>query len=83
MLDIASHLAAASVSDALNSTWDFLVKGGWFMLPLCVTSIIGMTAILYKFLSLSQARVIPPDLATKVEDFESIVASDRAAPVLR
>ncbi len=33
------------------------------MIPLGITAIVGMTAILYKFLSLSRNRVIPDPLA--------------------
>ncbi len=82
MLDIASHLSAVNPSDALKTIWKFMVEGGWFMLPLCITSVIGMMAILYKFLSLSPSRIIPADLARKVEDFENLIASDRVAPLL-
>lgn len=82
MLDVASHLSAVNASDALKTIWKFMVEGGWFMLPLCLTSVIGMMAILYKFMSLSPSRVIPDDLARKVADFENLIASDRVAPLL-
>ncbi len=52
------------------------------MIPLCITSVIGLMAILYNFLSLSRSRVIPDELSRKVENFESIIAGDRVAPLL-
>lgn len=76
-------LAAVSTADAIRNTWDFMLKGGLFMIPLCLTSVIGLTAILYKFLSLSKSRVIPDDLARRVADFQGLVAADRTEPVLR
>lgn len=75
--------AAVSTADAVRTTWDFMVKGGLFMIPLCLTSVVGLTAILYKFLSLSRSRVIPDDLARQVADFQELAAADRAEPVLR
>ena len=76
-------LASVSTADAVRTTWDFMVKGGLFMIPLCLTSVVGLTAILYKFLSLSKSRVIPDDLARRVADFQELAAADRAEPVLR
>lgn len=76
-------LSAYSAADALQTSWDFLLKGGLFMIPLAATSIVGMTAILYKFLSLSRDRVIPDALALQVARFHDIVATDRVEPVLK
>lgn len=63
-------LAESSVSTALSSSWKFLHAGGLFMIPLGVTSIIGLMAILYKFMSLAKDRIIPDSLAKKVADFQ-------------
>ena len=81
--EILNHLAAISTSAALKTSWDFLQKGGIFMIPLGITSIIGMMAIIYKFLSLSRNRVIPDDLALMVADFENLLAADQVAPILK
>jgi biopolymer transport protein ExbB len=83
MTETISLLAANSLNDALQTSWAFLLKGGVFMIPLSVTSIVGMTAILYKFLSLSASRVIPDELARQVERFEDLTAVDQTEPVLK
>lgn len=83
MIENLIPLAAYSVTDALRSSWDFMFKGGIFMIPLCLTSVIGMTAILYKFLSLSRSRVVPDSLAQKVANFQELAAADRTEPVLK
>ena len=83
MTETISLLAANSLNDALQTSWAFLLKGGVFMIPLSVTSIVGMTAILYKFLSLSASRVIPDELARQVERFEDLTAADQTEPVLK
>lgn len=85
LLDSISILGASSFSatKALQTSWDFLVKGGLFMIPLAATSLIGTTAILYKFLSLSRSRVIPPALENQVIGFQQLIAGDQVEPVLK
>jgi biopolymer transport protein ExbB len=80
MMDLATTTGNA---DAVQTSWDFLTRGGLFMIPLALTSIVGLTAILYKFLSLSSSRVVPELLAQVIENFEEIDASGRADSVLR
>ncbi|MEP4078761.1 MotA/TolQ/ExbB proton channel family protein [Haloferula sp.] len=60
----------------------FFKEAGVFMFLLALTSVAALTAILFKFLSLTQNRVIPEDLAEKVERFEETVANGGAEPVL-
>jgi biopolymer transport protein ExbB len=75
-------LASVSTADAVRTTWDFMVKGGLFMIPLLLTSVVGLTAILYKFLSLSKSRVIPDALERQVADFQELAAADRSGSAL-
>lgn len=74
---------AATSANGFQAAWHFLVKGGPFMVPLAITSVVGMMAILYKALSLSGSRVVPAGLAREVEEFQSRVAADKVEPVLR
>lgn len=83
MIETFSQLAATSLPAALRTTWDFMHKGGIFMIPLCITSVVGMTAVLYKFLSLSRSRVIPDALARQVINFQELITADRIEPVLK
>jgi len=77
-------LAAATESTGtLQSAIDFLKKGGLFMIPLAFTSVAGLMAILYKFLSLARSRVIPPLMATQLESFENLISTDRIEPLLQ
>lgn len=80
MPDFIDHLASTGL---FHQTLKFMEKGGPFMIPLAVTSVVGMTAILYKCLSLSRKRVIPETLARQVESFHELVAADRIEPVLK
>jgi len=83
MIESISPLAAIAASAALRTSWDFLQQGGIFMVPLGITSIIGMAAILYKFLSLSRKRVIPDPLTQQVENFQELAAAGKIEPVLK
>lgn len=81
MIEIPHTLAAYSAAEAFHTSWEFLMKGGLFMIPLAVTSFVGMSAILYKFLSLSRSRVIPETLARQIANFPDLIAADRVEPV--
>lgn len=83
MIENLGPLSAISLSESLHTSWEFMHKGGVFMIPLCLTSIVGLTAILYKFLALSRSRVIPDPLARKVVNFQELIAADRVEPVLK
>ena len=74
---------AANELGGLGAAWDFLHRGGVFMIPLGLTSIAGMMAILYKFLSLSSSRVVPKTLARKVAQFQQNTLTDTVEPVLK
>ncbi len=83
MVDITTPLPAIAASEGLQTAWAFLQKGGPFMIPLGITSVAGMTAILYKLLSLARGRVVPNRLARQVENFQELAAADRIEPVLK
>lgn len=74
---------AASAPLVYNSFWEFVQKGGVFMIPLGLTSIAGVMAILYKAMSLSGKRVIPGPLAKDISGFQQHVLTDKAEPVMR
>ncbi len=80
---LPSLLPSITSSDSFQTAWNFLVKGGPFMVPLAMTSVAGLMAILYKFLSLSGNRVVPPSLAREVEEFQQRIIADKAEPVLK
>ncbi len=77
------HLLAATPTNGFQTAVDFLYKGGPFMIPLALTSVAGLMAILYKALSLSAKRVVPPYLAREVEEFQQRILTERVDPVLK
>lgn len=76
------EILAVNSTGGLSAAWDFLHRGGVFMIPLGLTSVAGMMAILYKALSLSSSRVIPRALAHDVAHFQRPTVADAAEPVL-
>jgi len=76
-------LLAASGDGLIEQVRSFFQEGGFFMILLGVTSVIGIAAILFKLLSLRRPRIVPQDLADKVDGFEGTVQGLGAEPVLR
>ena len=79
----ALPLLAASEPGLIDQVRSFFHEGGFFMILLGITSVAGMAAILFKFLSLRRPRIVPTELAEKVDDFGSTVQDMRSEPVLR
>ena len=64
MYTLLSALATAAPDAAspmqVQSVWDFLIKGGWMMVPIGLCSLIALAVISERLISLSRSRVIPP-----------------------
>lgn len=59
---IAIVLAAAPTGSSamqVQSIWDFMVKGGFMMIPIGICSLVALAVIAERVLSLSRSRVIP------------------------
>ena len=59
---------AASFSDSIAKVWNFFVIGGWFMVPLLICSVILIAVIVWKALDLRMDRIIPADLAARLNE---------------
>ena len=64
-----------------NAIADFFLKSGPFIYPLLLTSVAGVMAVIYKFLSLTSGRVIPPQLVRNLSGLN--IDSPAAQPALR
>jgi len=58
-----------AINDAVrvNSIWDFVVKGGPVMFPIGLCSMVALTVIVERSLSLRRRRVIPPGFTTGLQ----------------
>ncbi len=68
-------LAQKSVNaqSALQTVWEYFHAGGYFMYPLLLCLLVGITVIVFKLLSLRRAYILPPELAIQVDRFEDRV----------
>ena len=64
------HWFIAADTAAWEVVWDFFRRGGWFMAPILLCSIIAVTIIIYKLSTLGRGLVIPDRLASEVEQIE-------------
>jgi len=76
-------LAATVLPHALTSAWRFLSNGGVFMIPLGLAALAGVMACVFKFLTLSRARILPSSLAEKVANFEQYVARGQEPMIVK
>lgn len=83
MFETLMQTSAAQSPGIVQAAWDFLHKGGIFMIPLGITSVVGIAAILYKFLSLSPKRVIPAQLEKQLSNFAELTHNGREVPVVK
>ncbi|MBT8486171.1 MAG: MotA/TolQ/ExbB proton channel family protein [Phycisphaerales bacterium] len=59
MLAQAEPAAAAGSAVQVQSVWDFILKGGWMMLPIGLCSLVAMTVVAERLISLRRGKVIP------------------------
>jgi biopolymer transport protein ExbB len=65
-----AQAAPSSLPDGVASLRTFFRDGGIFIYPLILTSVIGVTVIVFKALSLRRKTVVPEALALKIEALE-------------
>ena len=83
MFETLMQTSAGATPGIVQAAWDFLHKGGIFMIPLGITSVVGAAAIVYKFLSLSPARVIPMELEKQLKKFPELAAGGAEAGLIK
>ncbi len=55
-----ADVVPAPESVAVQSVWDFILKGGPMMIPLAICSLVALAVIVERIMSLRRNRVIPP-----------------------
>jgi len=46
---------------------DYIIKGGWVMVPILFCSVLGLAIVLERLYSLRESRIHPPDFVTKIK----------------
>ena len=68
----------ASPDASINSVWDFVVKGGPVMVPIGICSLIALTIIIERLITLRRRNVIPPKFVSGLKDAMAGGDSSRA-----
>ncbi|NNC88311.1 MAG: MotA/TolQ/ExbB proton channel family protein [Akkermansiaceae bacterium] len=55
------------MTEAFGRTWEALAVGGFYMLVIFLCSLVALTVIVFKMLTLRRARIVPTGLAEQVE----------------
>jgi biopolymer transport protein ExbB len=72
-----------NLSEAFDTTWNFLRGGGFFMALLGLCSLASLTVILMKSISLTRSRILPDQLGQEVERFEQYLENDNLEQLQR
>lgn len=78
----ASAPSDAAASVKVQSVWDFVVKGGPVMIPIGICSLVAITVIIERLVSLRRRQIIPPGFVDGVRAILSAGATDRIARAL-
>ncbi|MEM0896043.1 MAG: MotA/TolQ/ExbB proton channel family protein [Verrucomicrobiota bacterium] len=70
-------LLAAGIGESADALWNFLLVGGFFMLLIGLASIVSVTVIIFKFITLSRARTLPPVVEEQLQHCEEWAAENR------
>lgn len=57
----------AAASTSINSVWDFVLKGGPVMIPIGLCSLIALTIIIERLITLRRRNVIPPKFVSGLQ----------------
>jgi len=68
---------AVSFSESFSRVWNFFVIGGWFMVPLLICSLVLLAVIVWKCLDLRMDRIIPADLAARLNEAGALTAAGK------
>ena len=58
---------AARSATEVQSVWDFVVKGGWMMIPLGLCSLVALAVFAERLITLRRSAVMPPDFVPGLE----------------
>lgn len=75
--------AAVEASEAMRvqSVWDFVLKGGVMMIPIGLCSLVAMTVVVERLISLRRRRVIPERFVPGLKEVMRKVPGDHAQAI--
>ncbi len=73
----ASPALDAAAAVRVQSVWDFVIKGGPMMIPIALSSLVALTVIIERVLSLRRRNIIPPGFLPGLKEILSNGDDDR------
>lgn len=68
---------AAASSAQIQSVWDFIVKGGPMMIPIAICSLVALTVLIERLLTLRRINVVPDDFLPNLRSAMGDGSGDR------
>lgn len=68
---------AENFTASLSKVWNFLVIGGWFMIPLAICSVVLIAVIIWKATELKTDRLLPAGLADRLKETGPLIAAGK------
>lgn len=62
---------SAAMSTQIESVWDFVLKGGPMMIPIAACSLVAVTIIVERLVTLRRRGVIPPDFLPQLKTLKN------------
>ena len=66
-------------ANPLENITQFFVKGGWFMIPLAICSLVSLTIVLLRLVALRRESVLPRVVENEIERFQPGGSADQLA----
>ena len=66
-------------ANPLENITQFFVKGGWFMIPLALCSLVSMTIVLLRLVALRRESVLPRVVENEIERFQAGGSAEQLA----
>ena len=67
LASIGQDPAQTMAEGQIRSIWDFVIKGGPMMIPIGICSLVALTVVIERCVSLRRNKVIPPDFLAGVQ----------------
>lgn len=68
-------------TEAIQQTWGFFREGGFFMILLAACSLVALSVIVYKILTLTRKNTVPQGLAERLDGFEELLREGKIGPL--
>lgn len=82
LMPVGLGVVLAEMPDALQSVTGFFTKGGLFMWPLLICSVVSLTTIILRIFALRQKNVLPVTVQSEMERFVAGSSPERLARVV-